>query len=277
MASPWARRMRTHAEWNVAMSGARMPAGASSASTRRAISPAAWLAKVTARTWRGCTPRTPSRWAMRCAMTRVLPLPAPASTSSGPSPARTASRCGGFRSSRRWSSPAGTPNCTASGQGVTDGVGTPSRSGTDTAQIAGIRAAGERGTCLATRSAMRHTKRVLVVDDNEVILDILKQFLGRGYTVEVVGNASLALASVVQKTPDVILLDVRMPGVDGLSLLKSLRDMGVQTPVFVMTGYDSTQVAIEALEKGATGYLPKPFDLIHLDRLIAHALGQPAA
>jgi len=124
---------------------------------------------------------------------------------------------------------------------------------------------------------MRLSKRVLVVDDNEVILDILKQFLGRGYTVEVVGNASLALASVVQKTPDVILLDVRMPGVDGLSLLKSLRDMGVQTPVFVMTGYDSTQVAIEALERGATGYLPKPFDLIHLDRLIAHALGQPAA
>jgi DNA-binding NtrC family response regulator len=124
---------------------------------------------------------------------------------------------------------------------------------------------------------MRQTKRVLVVDDNQVILDILKQFLGRGYTVEVVGNASLALASVVQKTPDAILLDVRMPGVDGLSLLKSLRDMGVQTPIFVMTGYDSTQVAIEALEKGATGYLPKPFDLIHLDRLIAHALGQPAA
>jgi two-component system response regulator (stage 0 sporulation protein F) len=124
---------------------------------------------------------------------------------------------------------------------------------------------------------MRHSKRVLVVDDNQVIQDVLKQFLERGYTVEVVGNAPLALASVVQKTPDAILLDVRMPGVDGLSLLKSLRDMGVQTPIFVMTGYDSTQVATEALEKGATGYLPKPFDLIHLDRLIAHALGQPAA
>jgi DNA-binding NtrC family response regulator len=121
---------------------------------------------------------------------------------------------------------------------------------------------------------MRNTKRVLVVDDNQVIQDILKQFLGRGYTVEVVGNASLALASVVQKTPDAILLDVRMPGVDGLSLLKSLRDMGVQTPIFVMTGYDSTQVALEALENGATGYLPKPFDLVHLDRLIAHALGE---
>ena len=123
-------------------------------------------------------------------------------------------------------------------------------------------------------SAMRNTKRVLVVDDNQVIQDILKQFLGRGYTVEVVGNASLALASVVQKNPDAILLDVRMPGVDGISLLKSLRDMGVQTPIFVMTGYDSTQVALEALENGATGYLPKPFDLVHLDRLIAHALGE---
>ena len=124
---------------------------------------------------------------------------------------------------------------------------------------------------------MRHSKRVLVVDDNQVIQDILKQFLGRGYAVEVVSNASLALASVVQKTPDAILLDVRMPGVDGLSLLKSLRDMGVSTPIFVMTGYDSTQVAVEALENGATGYLPKPFDLVHLDRLIAHALGESSS
>jgi len=124
---------------------------------------------------------------------------------------------------------------------------------------------------------MRSAKRVLVVDDNQVIQDILKQFLERGYAVEVVGNASMALASVVKKTPDAILLDVRMPGVDGLSLLKSLRDMGVSTPIFVMTGYDSTQVAVEALENGATGYLPKPFDLVHLDRLIAHALGESSS
>jgi|SRR5690242_1478236 len=124
---------------------------------------------------------------------------------------------------------------------------------------------------------MRATKRILIVDDNHVIQDILRQFLCRGYQVDVVGNASQALAAVVQKGPDVILLDVRMPGVDGLSLLKSLREMGVQTPIFVMTGYDSTQVALEALESGATGYLPKPFDLVHLARLIAHALGsQPS-
>jgi DNA-binding NtrC family response regulator len=123
---------------------------------------------------------------------------------------------------------------------------------------------------------MRHSKRILIVDDNEVIQDILKQFLGRGYSVDTVGNASSALAAVIQKSPDAILLDVRMPGVDGRSLLKSLRDVGVRTPIFVMTGYDSTQVAVEAMEFGATGYLPKPFDLMHLDRLLTQALDQAA-
>jgi CheY-like chemotaxis protein len=126
-------------------------------------------------------------------------------------------------------------------------------------------------------NAMKPTKRILIVDDNPVVQEVLKQFLVRGYHVELATNASQALASVVQKSPDAILLDVRMPGVDGLGLLKSLRGMGVETPIFVMTGYDSTQVALEALENGATGYLPKPFDLLHLDKLIAHALGsQPA-
>jgi DNA-binding NtrC family response regulator len=129
---------------------------------------------------------------------------------------------------------------------------------------------------LPSPCAMRQSKRVLVVDDNQVIQDILRQFLGRGYSVEVAGSASLALMAVIQKSPDAIILDVRMPGVDGLSLLKSLREIGVKTPIFVITGYDSTQVAVEAMESGATGYLPKPFDLLHLDRLISHAIESAA-
>src|SRR5436190_8718529 len=95
-----ARKIRTQAAWNVAMTGAPMPAGSRSSSTRRAISPAALFVKVTARTCFGGTPRTPRSHAIRWAMTRVLPLPAPASTRRGPSPAVTASRCGGFRSTR---------------------------------------------------------------------------------------------------------------------------------------------------------------------------------
>jgi len=116
---------------------------------------------------------------------------------------------------------------------------------------------------------MRPRKHILVVDDNEVIRDVLKEFLGRDYTVHTVGNAALAMTAIIQHQPDAIVLDIRMPGVDGLSLLKSLREMGVRTPVFVITGYDSTPVANEALERGATGYLPKPFDLLDLEQLVA--------
>jgi DNA-binding NtrC family response regulator len=119
---------------------------------------------------------------------------------------------------------------------------------------------------------MRHPKRILVVDDNDVICDVLKQFLGRDYTVHTVGNAALAMTAILQHQPNAILLDIRMPGVDGLSLLKSVRELGVQTPIFVITGYDSTSVALEALERGATGYLPKPFDLLHLEQLLANAV-----
>jgi CheY-like chemotaxis protein len=121
-------------------------------------------------------------------------------------------------------------------------------------------------------TTMRHAKRILVVDDNEVVQEILTEFLRPHYSVETVGNAALALTAVMEHRPDAILIDVRMPGVDGLSLLKSLRQMGVQTPIFVMTGYDSTAVAIEALQHGATCYLPKPFDLLHLEELLVSAV-----
>ena len=124
---------------------------------------------------------------------------------------------------------------------------------------------------------MLNDKRILVVDDNPVIQDLLKQFLGRDYRVDVVGSASPALAAVVQKNPDAILLDVKLPGVDGLNLLKSLREIGVKTPIFVMTGYDCTEVGREAMERGATGYLAKPFSLAHIDKLIADAVAQPVA
>ena len=78
----------------------RPPPGPSRSASRSRISPAALLVKVTASTCQGATPRSRTRWAMRWTMTRVLPEPAPASTSSGPSPCSTASRWASFRGSR---------------------------------------------------------------------------------------------------------------------------------------------------------------------------------
>ena len=104
-------------------------------------------------------------------------------------------------------------------------------------------------------------KRILIVDDNTVVQDILRQFFEPRYKVQMANNASQALASIIKSAPDVCLLDVKMPGLDGVSLLKSLREMGVSVPIFVMTGYDSLQVAQDALNSGANGYLPKPFPM----------------
>jgi CheY-like chemotaxis protein len=123
----------------------------------------------------------------------------------------------------------------------------------------------------------RQAKRVLIVEDNPVVQEVLEQFLRPTYHVTVTSNGSQALGALAKYPPDVILLDVRIPGVDGLSLLRSLRDMGITIPIFVITGYDSTEVADEAMANGANGYLPKPFDLLYLERLIARAVDTNAA
>ena len=118
----------------------------------------------------------------------------------------------------------------------------------------------------------RRTKRILVVDDSEVIQDVLREFFRQDYTVDTVGNAASALTAVVEHKPNAILIDVRMPGLDGLTLLEKLRDLGVQTPIFMMTGYDSKEVALDAMKRGANGYLPKPFDLLHLEQVLAETI-----
>ena len=124
-------------------------------------------------------------------------------------------------------------------------------------------------------------KRLLIVDDNAVVQDVLKEFFQDRFEIQLAPNASQALSSIVRQVPDLVLLDVKMPGLDGLSLLRSLRETGVAVPIFLMTGYDSRQVAQDAMSSGANAYLPKPFDLLHLDRLITEAIGtdelQPAS
>lgn len=118
-------------------------------------------------------------------------------------------------------------------------------------------------------------RRVLIVDDEDEIRSAMRQILAEeGYAVETVASGEEALAAIATRAPDLILLDVNLPGVDGWQVLDELRSAaGEQTPVVVMTaGYD---IQAQALDNGAQGYLGKPFDLEDLIAAVGAHVGLP--
>ena len=106
---------------------------------------------------------------------------------------------------------------------------------------------------------------VLVVDDDTSILDTVTAILsGEGYEVVSAASGQEALAAVARKQPLVILLDMRMPIMDGWAVARALRERGISVPIVVMTAAESAKRWAD--EVGAEGYLAKPFGL---DELLA--------
>jgi DNA-binding NtrC family response regulator len=113
---------------------------------------------------------------------------------------------------------------------------------------------------------------VLVVDDEEPFRRLLKKELGRkGFTVEVASDGSGALQLLRDRAFDVILLDVVMPGVDGISLMKVLKEDPGAPSIIVLTGRATVETAVEAMKNGAYDYLTKPYKLDELVIIIGRA------
>ena len=115
-------------------------------------------------------------------------------------------------------------------------------------------------------------EKILVVDDEvsmRKMLEIL--FTGAGYQVQCAENAESALKAMSRSPFDLILSDIRMPGLSGLDLLKRLREEDSETDVILMTAYASTESAIEALKLGAFDYITKPFQVEELVNIVRHA------
>ena len=109
--------------------------------------------------------------------------------------------------------------------------------------------------------------RVLVADDDRAIRESLARALElEGYEVVVVADGASALSAVKEQPADVLVLDVMMPGVDGLTVCRVLRAERDRTPILMLTARTETSDRVAGLDAGADDYLPKPFDL---DELLA--------
>ncbi|CUS39531.1 sigma-54-dependent transcriptional regulator [Candidatus Nitrospira nitrificans] len=117
---------------------------------------------------------------------------------------------------------------------------------------------------------MAQHPRILVVDDDRDTLSFLREVLSQeGYEVETTKSAKAALGMVAQCRPDLIMSDIHMPELDGLSLLSELRSRRHDMPVILMTAYGSLKTAVDGIQAGAFDYLSKPFMLDDV-RLVVH-------
>jgi two-component system response regulator RegA len=106
-----------------------------------------------------------------------------------------------------------------------------------------------------------HKPSILIVDDDEVFRNRLaRAFVDRGYDVRTAGDYDGAVATAQADSPELAVLDLKMPGRSGLELVKALREIDPATKTLVLTGYGSIATAVDAVRLGATYYLAKPAD-----------------
>ena len=104
--------------------------------------------------------------------------------------------------------------------------------------------------------------RVLIVDDEEeLVITIAERLQIRGIQAETATNGETALKMIEANPPQVVVLDVMMPGIGGIEILKRMNAQNLQIPVILLTGYGSTEQGKEGMELGAFDYLMKPCDL----------------
>ena len=124
-------------------------------------------------------------------------------------------------------------------------------------------------------AAAKPGTRILVVVDEPDLLDMLTAyFLTSKYEVDTATNGFDALAVVAKQRPDVVLLDIHMPGMNGIEALKEIMKIDQSIAVIMVTGNNQLAITVDAIRNGAFGYVPKPFDFRYLDHLIAAGLSR---
>jgi DNA-binding NtrC family response regulator len=117
--------------------------------------------------------------------------------------------------------------------------------------------------------------RILVVDDEAPVREVLAEYFAtEGYAIETAGGGVEALTAVRGGRVDLVLLDVRMPGLDGVQVLRRIRELDEHVPVIMVTANEDVALAKETLKLGAFDYVAKPFDFDYLDRAVAAGMAR---
>jgi len=118
--------------------------------------------------------------------------------------------------------------------------------------------------------------RILVVDDEQAVRDLLAKTLTMAdYDVDAAPDGASAIERLRAVEYDLLITDLKMPGMDGLSVIREARRTAPDLPVIIITGYSTEASAIEAINLGVAGYLTKPFRLPRILAATARALGEP--
>ncbi|MBI3319331.1 MAG: response regulator [Candidatus Omnitrophica bacterium] len=118
--------------------------------------------------------------------------------------------------------------------------------------------------------------QILVAEDEEGIRESLNLILSRDYAVTFAANGQEALDHLAQARFDLILLDIKMPKVDGLEIMRYLQRQPTAPAVLILTAYQSVEMAKEAVKLGAVDYISKPFDRAHVLDTVRDLLTRPS-
>ena len=114
--------------------------------------------------------------------------------------------------------------------------------------------------------------RLLIVDDEPLILEVLTEHFKSEYDIDTALNGADALGAILRARPDVVMLDINMPRMNGVEVLKDIKQIDESIAVIMVTANEQVAMAAEALRNGAFGYVPKPFDFRYLDHMLATIL-----
>jgi DNA-binding NtrC family response regulator len=118
---------------------------------------------------------------------------------------------------------------------------------------------------------------ILIADDDEVSCQLFAETLeSEGFQVEQITSGDGALSRLGEETPDLLIIDVRMPGASGLEVTRIVHEKYPSLPIIVMTAFGSIETAVEAIHEGAFDFISKPMNLAELKKTVSRALAQRA-